>query len=275
MDAVRELAQLVDGGLELTHGSRDDALELRGPPGRKLPLLDEQVERQRNEPLLRAVVEVALDAPSLGIRRGGDPRTGLAHVDERRPQLRLEAHVLERERRCGGDPLDEPRLLRERGVVDEDGDAPAVVDELRDSPPRVVSRQREGVSVGVHVDLLLGHPEPDLERLVVERTGDRVAHPRRRRALELANEVGDTRPRQALPEEADEQRDRNDDLHAEPLYSSFRRRGAKPTSSIRLPIRLAGRRQRARRPAARNVHAIATLGAACHQGDSTSRVRKR
>ena len=63
MEPARELAQLVQAGGELL----DRGVEQRGVAvvGRVAQPADG--EQHRREPLLRAVVEVALDAPALGV----------------------------------------------------------------------------------------------------------------------------------------------------------------------------------------------------------------
>ena len=79
MDAARELAQLLDRELRLLARLRD---ELRGAVGiAGDPRLGEpERDGHRDEPLLRAVVEVALDPPPLGVGGGDD---ALARVAQR------------------------------------------------------------------------------------------------------------------------------------------------------------------------------------------------
>jgi hypothetical protein len=66
VDAVGELAQLVDRLRELALGR----LQEPGGPrriGSHLVAGQPQVDQQRRQPLLRAVVEVVLDPPALGV----------------------------------------------------------------------------------------------------------------------------------------------------------------------------------------------------------------
>ena len=76
MDAVRELAQLRQPGLQL----RAHALELGLERGVRLALREAQKQRGRDEALLRAVVEVALELAAGLVARLDDP-------DARRLQL--------------------------------------------------------------------------------------------------------------------------------------------------------------------------------------------
>ena len=71
MDAARELPQLLDGGLRLLARLRD---QLEGALGvaREAGLGDAERHGHRDHPLLRAVVQVALDAAALLIGRGDD-----------------------------------------------------------------------------------------------------------------------------------------------------------------------------------------------------------
>ena len=71
MDAARELAQLLDRLLEAVGSARQYFLDLR-PGARELPLGNAEVERERDEPLLRPVVEVALDPAARFVRRRDD-----------------------------------------------------------------------------------------------------------------------------------------------------------------------------------------------------------
>ena len=73
MDAAREVAQLLQGELGLL--ARPGAPARRRRVAARGPLLGHpQVERERHEPLLRAVVKVALDAAPLGVGGGDDAR---------------------------------------------------------------------------------------------------------------------------------------------------------------------------------------------------------
>ena len=102
MDAAGELAQLADRrvevvrrGVEQLAGRLRVALQARarGP----------QRDRERDELLLRAVVQVALDPAPRGVRALHDPRARRAQLLHLRTQLGLQSLVLERERRGAAD----------------------------------------------------------------------------------------------------------------------------------------------------------------------------
>jgi hypothetical protein len=55
------------------------------------------VHRRRDQPLLRAVVQVALDAPPLGVGGRHDTRLGSAQVGEPTPTDYVQPRVVQRE----------------------------------------------------------------------------------------------------------------------------------------------------------------------------------
>ena len=119
VDAARERPQLVEGvdhlGVRLGEELVDRRRAAVGEPAAG------ELEREPDpeQPLLRAVVEVALEAAPLGVACLDDPRARGAHLRELGAQLGLQARVLEREARRGADRLDELRVVEQRGVVDE------------------------------------------------------------------------------------------------------------------------------------------------------------
>ncbi|HTE63610.1 MAG TPA: hypothetical protein VK631_24855, partial [Solirubrobacteraceae bacterium] len=72
VDPARELAQLLDRELRLLAGLGDQLRRARGI-GRDARLGEPERDGHRDQPLLRAVVEVALDPPALGVGGGDDP----------------------------------------------------------------------------------------------------------------------------------------------------------------------------------------------------------
>ena len=86
-----------------------------------------QLQRDRNQSLLRAVMQVTLEPAALGVAGRDDPLARRLHLGE--PGLRLlqQALVLERHRRRRPDGLDHLRILVERRVVDERRDLTALV----------------------------------------------------------------------------------------------------------------------------------------------------
>ena len=234
MHAARELAQLGDGDLQLRDGSGEDALDIRVDTAAEPALGRAQVERERDEPLLGAVVDVPLDPAPLLVPRGDDAPARLLHLHELRAHLRVQARVLEREpsRRRGG--LEELRLVVERAVVDDHRDPLAAVRDLRDRPRRTRLGELDRRACRVDVPVPLGKPEEELEARVAEVTGKRVADPLRRRVVELEDELADVRPRQSSPQQTDEHRDRQQDLT----------RHLPPVQAGREELRQAGERQR-------------------------------
>ena len=170
-----------------------------------------ELEREPDpeQALLRSVVEVALDAPPLGVARLDDPRAGGAHLGELGAQLGLQARVLEREARCCAHRLDELGIVEERRVMDESCEALPVVLEHRDGA-RGLGLRDERVSVGIDVALLLGQPESELERGIAERARDRVTNLRgSRQRPELDHQLGHGRAVQPRAQEAGEEGERD------------------------------------------------------------------
>ena len=73
MDPARELAQLLERLGELVARAREELACGGGVVG-ELRLGEPQRQRERDEPLLRAVVEVALESPALLVAGRDDPR---------------------------------------------------------------------------------------------------------------------------------------------------------------------------------------------------------
>ena len=114
------LQRLLGGCLELADASCRAKRILR-----EHVLHDAQLDAQRDEPLLRAVVEIALDPSPLVVGAGGDARARLADGRGRSLGLRLEAPVVA----CDGD---------ERGPDRHQGTASA---DAHDRPRQARRRQ--------------------------------------------------------------------------------------------------------------------------------------
>jgi len=78
MDALRQLPELLDAGLQLVARGIERAGDIGRPVVSEVAARAAQRERQRHESLLRAVVEVTLQAASLGVGRLDDPCAGSA-----------------------------------------------------------------------------------------------------------------------------------------------------------------------------------------------------
>ena len=112
----------------------------------QLGLQQPQVERQRDELLLGAVVEVALD-PAAGVVGGlDDAHARDAQLLDAGAQVGLQALVVDRQRGAGGGGVDELRPGVELGVVDDRGDAAAVA--LDRGPGAARSRARAAAPRG-------------------------------------------------------------------------------------------------------------------------------
>ena len=117
VDPARKLAQLPQrAAAPRASVSSRSAGRLGVPPTRDLEQLQRHADAE--EPLLRAVVEIALEAPPLLVARSHDARPRLAQLQQLRPQLGLQPLVLERQARCGPDRLQHRGLIqraRDRG----------------------------------------------------------------------------------------------------------------------------------------------------------------
>ena len=105
---------------------------------------ESQREREPDEALLGAVVEIALEPAALGVARLDDAGPRRAQILELSPRLGLQALVLEREARRRRDLLDELGVVEEVGSVEDHRDGPALADERR----RGATVQHERASTG-------------------------------------------------------------------------------------------------------------------------------
>ena len=125
VDAARQLAQLLQRVRELVARRGRELLGLLGVApdvGADHP----QLQRQRDEPLLGPVVQVALEPAALGVAGGDDPLARRLHLGQPSLGLGQQPLVLQRHRRRGTDRLDHLRVVVERRVVDDRGDLAAV-----------------------------------------------------------------------------------------------------------------------------------------------------
>ncbi len=131
MDPLRQLAQLGERLGQILGGERDQLLGL-ARRRRDLGLDEPQPDRDRDEPLLGAVVQVALDAAALGVAglddaqpRGGELVARLRARDGQRDQLgeRLQAVLRPRRQRLGLAQPGDQRPPRGSGHADRHGDA--------------------------------------------------------------------------------------------------------------------------------------------------------
>ena len=122
MDAAGQAAHLADRRLEL-HGRL--VQQDRCPRGHLLGNLEPH--RQGDESLLRAVVQVTLHTPPLGVRCLNDPRPRGAYLLELSPDLGSQPFVLQRKAGRVADHFHESRCLRlDLRVVHQDTNELAV-----------------------------------------------------------------------------------------------------------------------------------------------------
>src|SRR4029450_10108828 len=94
MDAAGDVAELLERASDLTTRLIDPSLSFRI---RAQPLLEQaELEREGDQPLLRAVVEIALQSLPLPLACSYHPRAGALQLFEARLQLGVQARVLER-----------------------------------------------------------------------------------------------------------------------------------------------------------------------------------
>jgi hypothetical protein len=190
MDPVGELSQIVDRAPQLgvdLFEARAEHVTLRRPE----PSLQEtKREHETDEPLLGAVMEVALEPPALGVTRFDDAGTRGAEIFELRAHLGLQTLVLEPEARRRYNFVDELRVVEEIRPVEQDGDRPAVAKKGRRSAS-FHAGEVDGASPRVRV-AFLAHRIGDLKLRIGKRSRERLLKTARRsRLAELDDEPGD------------------------------------------------------------------------------------
>ena len=95
MHPARELAKLADRDLQLDDGLLEQPLELRVARRSEHSLGAAKLQTERNEALLRTVVDVPFDPPPLLVGRGDDPRARLLYLRELGASLGVQARVLQ------------------------------------------------------------------------------------------------------------------------------------------------------------------------------------
>ena len=148
---------------------------------RQLGLQQPQRHRDRDQPLLGAVVQVALDPAALGVGGVDQPRARRLELDQPGPQLGLQALVLQRQARRGAHRAHELGVVLEHRIVHQRGDRLAVAFDERRAAAAVVLGQPDRGAVAVDVAALGREPEGQLERGVAQRPGERLRAGRRRR----------------------------------------------------------------------------------------------
>ena len=230
-------------------------------------------ERERDEPLLRAVVEVALEPPPLGVARLDDARPRRAQLLELRAHLGLQALVLEREPGRGGDLVDELLVVEQAGRVPEHGDVASLPDEARSlltlAVDRASARRPDGPArAGRRARA------PDRRRSRRARRADRRAEATaraRRRGARQPTARGGPDPAPADPERDCDERGRL----AEPQPPLERAGRDRPRSSetANIAATSSGRRRRRRRRAGSGRPAPALAAASTASASAQPRPR--
>ena len=288
MDAARELAQLRERVRELVARGRHELL--RGGVVADAVLQQPELQRDPDEALLRAVVQVALEPPPLRVAGRDDPLARGLQLDHPGLRLGVQVLVLERDRGRRGDGLHELRVVVERRVVDQRRDALAVAVDGRDRPVAARRGQRDLLSRGVGVGLVLRQPVRHDELRIAERPRQRrlqVAAAHRAQPEEQLREAAAREPR---PQQAGEegQRDRDQRARREPQQHLRARAGDQVVEQQRREQRQAkrpgeARQQRAaprarRLPPAERDHGDgddARADRAARAGSCRSRLRRR
>ena len=125
MNPARELAQLLERMAELV-ARRVEQTRRRRRVGGDLGPRQPQLQRQRDQPLLRAVVQIALQAAALGQAGQDQPLARVLQLGHAGAQLGGEALVLQGERGGARGGAEQLGLLRERRVVHDRADLLAV-----------------------------------------------------------------------------------------------------------------------------------------------------
>ena len=216
------------------------------------PALDQrELQGEGHQPLLGAVVQVALDPAPLGVARGDDALAGRLQLGQPGLRLRVQLPVLQRDRGRRADGLDQLGVVVEGAVVDQRRDLLAVALHDRHRPVLAGLGQRDGRAVGVDVgavrarvgDAQAGSPSA----LASAACSSAGAHRR-----QLAEQVGQPAPGQPRAQQPGEERDGHGDQRAD-------RRSTAAPASARPPRdrRRAARRAAAGRPPRPTLGSIA------------------
>src|SRR6186997_3130265 len=114
MEPTGELSQLAEGRCELRTPSLEQVA--RGGVGCELCLGQRQREQQRDQALLRPVMEVALEPAPFGIAGLHETGTRRTQIREARTKIGLKAPVLEGQTRRGTHGLNEFGMVPKRGI---------------------------------------------------------------------------------------------------------------------------------------------------------------
>ena len=164
-----------------------------------------QAVGQHLEALLGALVEAALQTPSLVVTDLDQPTARRHDLGDLRSNLGLEPGV------GGGQPggrpdrLEQPRVIKDRRVVHQDPDRATVQLDGRHCPARSRLGEIQTPAPGVDVTAGLGKPVAHLEGRITQRHGEGVPQRPRRRLGQLDHQVGHGRPLPARAKQPDQE----------------------------------------------------------------------
>jgi hypothetical protein len=206
MDSPSHVPQLLEREPDLTSGRIELLLELGLV--RELLLEQAQPQRQRDQPLLRAVVEIPLEPLALLLSGFDHAGSRSLQLLEASPELRVQAPVLERDAGGRADSIEQLVLVVERAVVDQGGDTNAVsVDRRRCA--LVVVGQLDRTAVQIDVGAKVGQPVRERQRGIPQRLRQRVSQVGRLGvSTELDHQLADRRSGQPRVEQPEQEGDR-------------------------------------------------------------------
>ena len=202
MEPAREVAHLADGLEQLAGRGIDHLVRARRLAARLF-----EPHGQRDEPLLRAIMQVPLDAPPLGIASLHDPRPRGTDLLELRADLRGQPLVLERHPATEATALTRPgSSTSTAGIVDEGRQQLAVALEARDAPSLVEAGNLDRSPVRIHVATAGRRREGQREGRIAQGASQCVAQPAERDpTTELHRQIGDATPGEARREQSGEE----------------------------------------------------------------------
>ena len=168
MYAARQLAQLRGGFVQLLERFVDQLNSLVGSALDPFPR-QAQVDAERHQALLGAVVEVSLDPAPLLVTGLNDARARCPQLDEIRAKVGVQALVFQCQRRRGSNGPHELVLFSEVCDVHDRGDAPSLVFDDRHDLPSGGRVDSHGLPIFSDVLVALRHPVGQLQAAVAER----------------------------------------------------------------------------------------------------------
>jgi hypothetical protein len=167
-----DLAQVGDRRADLRHDLVECGSEDLGPIGERT-LQAPQLQPQRDEALLRAVVEVAFEPAALLVAGLDDSRARRVDLGELQPHLDPQPGDLDRERRRREHAVEQRPPLEQLRVVEEHTGAYAVAPDLR-AGAAVLRQVRDELAGRVRVGPAPGRPEEQRRERIVQRVREHV-----------------------------------------------------------------------------------------------------